>query len=269
VIKDLNFSKYKRFFAFGCSFTRYWWPTWADLIAQEIAESYNYGKCGAGNHYIFSNVVYANQKFQFNKDDLVIVMWTNALREDRYIENSWITPGNIYTQGFYDECFLQYVDERGFLIRDLGYISAVNAILKNSGCDYDNLSMVSIQNLENYKTNIKGDQDIIDTFANLLSQFKPSINEIMYNYDWEKPINGIRPVQTFFGFQKKLNIDYHPPTQTHFDYLNKVYGQLNWSNKTLDYLQYINKILTTEVVRDTVGCVSCPTVASKPLLGNT
>ena len=49
-----EFKKYKRVFAFGCSFTCYRWPTWADLIGKQCegAEFRNYGKSGAGNLFI-------------------------------------------------------------------------------------------------------------------------------------------------------------------------------------------------------------------------
>ena len=35
-IQYLDKKKYKRFFAFGCSYTEYFWPTWPDIIGQEI-----------------------------------------------------------------------------------------------------------------------------------------------------------------------------------------------------------------------------------------
>ena len=46
-----NWEKYKRVFAFGCSFTHYSYPTWANLIAYQNtdAEFYNFGKAGMGN----------------------------------------------------------------------------------------------------------------------------------------------------------------------------------------------------------------------------
>ena len=45
---------YSRFFAFGCSFTSYYWPTWADIIGQEFSDRYyNLAMCGAGNEFMF------------------------------------------------------------------------------------------------------------------------------------------------------------------------------------------------------------------------
>ena len=99
---NLNFSKYKRFFAFGCSFTNYKWPTWADIISQEFTEenSFNYGCCGAGNYIITHSVMEADHFHNLGPDDLVMVMFTNFQREDRYVKNKggWLYHGNIYSQ---------------------------------------------------------------------------------------------------------------------------------------------------------------------------
>ena len=38
-----------RLFTFGCSFTKYTWPTWADLLGLEFDEFENWGVSGGGN----------------------------------------------------------------------------------------------------------------------------------------------------------------------------------------------------------------------------
>ena len=67
-----QFNNYKRCFTFGCSFTRYKWPTWSDIIKQEIPETINYGKAGAGNLYISNQLVEGNLRHNINKVDLVM-----------------------------------------------------------------------------------------------------------------------------------------------------------------------------------------------------
>ena len=53
-ISEISLGKYDRFITLGCSFTRYRWATWSDLLAKDMpdAEYINLGKCGAGNSYI-------------------------------------------------------------------------------------------------------------------------------------------------------------------------------------------------------------------------
>jgi hypothetical protein len=140
-IKDLDPKKYKRFFAFGCSFTNYKWPTWADIIGHDIPVYENWGEPGAGNHFIFNSFIEANTRYTFTKDDLVIIMWSFSEREDRYLKNKWQhdtvdsiekTYGTKWVKQFYQ-------DGRSFLIRDLAYIQAVQTILKNAECDWCNL----------------------------------------------------------------------------------------------------------------------------------
>ena len=89
-IQNLITQKYKRFFAFGCSFTHYPWPTWADIIGQNIPHYENWGMGGAGNQFIFNSIIECNRRNKFNEDDLVIVMWTSCSREDRYVDNGWL-----------------------------------------------------------------------------------------------------------------------------------------------------------------------------------
>jgi hypothetical protein len=70
------------FFAFGCSFTNYSWPTWADMIGKEFESYENWGKSGGGNQFIFNSLMECVVKNKISKDDTVIIMWTNISRED-------------------------------------------------------------------------------------------------------------------------------------------------------------------------------------------
>jgi hypothetical protein len=117
----MNFKNYKRFFAFGCSFTQYYWPTWADIISNEFKESHNYGRNGAGNFFIYQSLIEAILQHEINKDDLVMIMFSSVTREDRFTKNrGWITPGNLYFQNEYDEKFIKnYMCDHGYLMRDL------------------------------------------------------------------------------------------------------------------------------------------------------
>lgn len=87
----------KRFFAFGCSVTEYLWPTWADVISYTLHrqgyECYNFGNSGGGNFGILASMVAANQRYKFNKNDIICVMWSSWNREDRYVLNYGWDPG--------------------------------------------------------------------------------------------------------------------------------------------------------------------------------
>lgn len=138
---QLNYSKYKRFFAFGCSFTYNLWPTWADLLSKEMphAEYYNFGHMGAGNLLISLRLTEINTKFKFCDTDLVAVMWSHHSREDRWIKGNWLASGNVflrnspqYPPGWVKRC----ADPIGYVIRDLGLMTLCNGLLKSSSCDF-------------------------------------------------------------------------------------------------------------------------------------
>jgi hypothetical protein len=133
-ISNLTPQKYKRFFAFGCSYTSYMWPTWADIIGQDIPIYLNWGSPAAGNHFIFNSIVEADSRYHFNKDDLVIVMWTFKEREDRYNKGMWMHDTNRTQKKTYGKgWFKKFGDDlRGFLIRDLGYIVGIQETIKKS-----------------------------------------------------------------------------------------------------------------------------------------
>ena len=85
---DINNIKHKRIFCFGCSFTEYIMPTWADILKLRFentnTEVYNFGQGGAGNYYIFNRIVEKSLEYNFTKDDLILIQWSGVFREDRF-----------------------------------------------------------------------------------------------------------------------------------------------------------------------------------------
>ena len=134
----IDYSKYKRVFTFGCSFTNYMFPTWADIMAKEMShcEFHNLGTSGSGNLLISNRIAQANCQFNFCETDLVMIMFTTAYREDRYIDGQWITKGNVYSQDYYDSNFVKkYCDPDYYILRDLGIIQLVKGYMKNLPCN--------------------------------------------------------------------------------------------------------------------------------------
>jgi hypothetical protein len=148
-ITNLIPSKYKRCFAFGCSFTKFHWPTWADIIGQDIPTYQNWGEIGAGNQFIFNSIIEADARFNFNRDDLVLIMWAAKEREDRYCNNYW-QHDNIHSQQktYGIDWVNQFaLDTKGYLVRDLATIKAAHLFLDNTNCDWKNFIMCPITNI--------------------------------------------------------------------------------------------------------------------------
>jgi len=212
-----NFSDYKRCFTFGCSITRYRWPTWSDIIKQEIPSTYNFAQSGAGNLFIANSITEANLRYEFNKDDLVIVMWSSISREDRYLDNTWITPGNITSQNFYSaEWVDKWYDARFYLLRDLALIESTRQAMKaiNTNFHMWTMTKLPIVPADQYKQS-KPDTDIQELYKHTIADLKPSIVDTIYHGQW--------PVTPIKGHGKhSQTADYHPTPKGHVKYIEKM-----------------------------------------------
>ena len=84
----------RRLYTFGCSYTRYNMPTWADILCADqlerglVDECYNYGVAGTGNTGILQQMCAVDAQHSFTQSDRIYVMWTSWNRLDQYIDTS-------------------------------------------------------------------------------------------------------------------------------------------------------------------------------------
>jgi len=218
MLSDLT--KYKRFFAFGCSFTSHCHPTWADILSSEMpdAEYYNFGQGGSGNLMISNRVAQANLKFNFNEDDLVIVMFSTMCREDRYIDGWWRTNGNIYNQRYYDKKFVKkYCDPIGFVVRDMALLEMTQSYLNALPCQTVFLSLADMS----YEAGLLTETTELD-FDNepTLVKLKQTYNELNFPSVVDSELFGFEGI-TLKDKSGKKRRDGHPTTQDHLDFLLK------------------------------------------------
>lgn len=215
---EIDFKKYKRFFAIGCSFTNYWWSTWADIIGYHFDEYYNVGKPGAGNQYIATMVSEIDQKYNLNSNDLVICMWSSITREDRYKDNRWEVGGNVHTSYIFnnksDKQFIKkWYDERFYLIRDLSQINLTKNLLENKNVDWDFLSVINLTKNEDGIEIEDSLSDITYHYESLIDIIKPSVYSSIFNSSWD--------------YQGKYQDDTHPTPIHHLEYLKFLYKNFN------------------------------------------
>ena len=117
-----------RQFFFGCSFTAYRYPTWADILVKNSdIESYNYGIAGASNETIAKTVTFADCKHNFTEDDEIYIMWTHWWRKNIATrEGAWGFLGNAFCCG-YPRSFVR----RTVNYTDLSITNATAIILTN------------------------------------------------------------------------------------------------------------------------------------------
>lgn len=220
-----------RLFTFGCSYTGYHFPTWANYFGLAFDRHIQYGRSGAGNRYIFNSFIHALHKYNISSNDYVSISWTSFLREDRIFnkDDSWNVTGNIYSQHVYpDEWVDNYFNPIQNIVEFLGYIKSLLAFQKALGFKLlmFNMSEYKIPGLfgepsyvpdDKLKQHIKyteelGLQDLINSIEEL--NFLPSIHSTVTKVD-------SNPVRYFIN-DNKIYIDLHPTSTTQLKYVRTI-----------------------------------------------
>lgn len=204
--RTVNFSQYRRIWCFGCSFTRYSWPTWADLLAQHYPVTVT-AEPGWGNYRIFRELWLKDQQGLIQPDDLVMICWTSVCREDRYWLHNWHGGGNIWTNSQYDDNFIKrYADPDHFLMRDRALIWSTTRAL-DGVCDHTHISIGPMTLLDQYDSRHIAINESFPQQPNLF----PSIHSNFYDVLWGGSVPTGRS-------------DAHPTTEEHREFLNRVYS---------------------------------------------
>lgn len=123
-----------RLFTFGCSFTQYMWPTWANIMAYDLElDFYNFGLPGLGNRGISLRMFEADIKYKFTQDDIICVLWSSWDREDR-IRGINIDPqGSIFcNNNVYGKKWIKkFYDDSNKMMNNIYDIYATNKMYKD------------------------------------------------------------------------------------------------------------------------------------------
>lgn len=269
-IKKLNIKKYKRFFAFGCSVTNYKWLTWADIIGYDIDLYENWAEPGGGNSFIFNSIIEADTRYNFTKNDLIIISWSNKEREDRYVDNKWIhdTASSINQRYGKDWVNKFYFDSRSFLIRDLAYIKAIQIILNSKSCDWGMLVWDELFNSSILRSTFRQQTDkepMRETWrmrckeiylGNNIHETFDDRDVIKLYQDVFKKINGV--YRWFEGEciekenQSHTRLDDHPTPKEALMFLDWVWPNNTISQEARNYAlqyNYLDKIKRPKIIR--------------------
>lgn len=212
---DLNTSM-SRLFTFGCSFTHYIWPTWADIVSHDYDYYENWGQIGGGNKYIYFSLIECHQRNCITPDDTVIIMWSSQAREDRFIKEKWYTPGSTYNSSYSKEFIKEFTDTTGYLLDTVTYIQGSDHLLDSIGCKKHFFSMLPLDvSTETWlylppKFNFSISSKILKLYAPVLKHIKPSVYEIVYNSDWHSRDDKIipRPASEWKSWTNTLHKNY-------------------------------------------------------------
>ena len=147
-----------RLFTFGCSFTEYAWPTWANLLSLQFDHFENWGYRGIGNRGIAERVAECSLTNKFTKDDVIIVQWSTHLRNDWYhVHNlpdgrpaGWKTSGSMFTNNnalLYNKQWVElFFHEPAYIMHTLNNIKLVQGLLESTGATWYMTSITDIRN---------------------------------------------------------------------------------------------------------------------------
>lgn len=206
----------KRLITTGCSFTNYLPPTWPWFLSEKFNETYNLGKPGAGNEYIFNSLIDADTLLRFGEHDTIIVMWTGFFRIDRSGTNeNWKSTGDITSWPIQDyEYFSKYFSENFLTKRSINFILATYRYLKSKSLNFYFSSMQSLKDGNNFYhllNEIFDENFIIDNIANVITENRnPLITQT-----WGHP-TPLEHYEIAKKFSKKIGIT----LDTTFDFEN-------------------------------------------------
>lgn len=254
-----------RLFTFGCSFTMYAWPTYADFLGYNFDHYENWAFPGLGNRAIAERVAECHVKNNFTKDDVVIVQWSTHIRSDwhnftpmqfnsdsflhvwfRQNKNiGWKTQGSIFNssnrQFIYNQHWVNtFWDEQSYIMYSLNDMLLTQGLLESTECDW---RMTSIGDFSKMCTDIPNATD-----ENISDQDNIYNNEHFKIYkDVLEHKNFLEPIGTFswkdpsksyeFTSPQGSWLEVHPSHTQHLDYAKEVLApslNLKLSNKALE-----------------------------------
>tara|TARA_B100000927_G_scaffold169122_1_gene136302 strand:+ start:3890 stop:4726 length:837 start_codon:yes stop_codon:yes gene_type:complete len=257
-----------RLFTFGCSYTSWNWPTWADFYANEFRYYENWGMPGIGNRGIADRVVECDLKNNFNAMDTVVVQWSSYLRHDyrrfeKGLLESWQTKGSIFNYKneniFNKEWQEKFFDEKAYFLNTLNAILLTEGYLKSKGCKF---YFTSIGKLETLGTDIPhqaGHGENLRNTPELSNAWEEyDLQDYKYIFDkehWLEPIGLYawnRPDQQwwFEGDNGEKWIELHPSPEQHLNYcVDNLSHKLN--DKSENALNTVNSV-KKENYKDTI-----------------
>ncbi len=224
--------------AFGCSCTRYFWPTYADLINQ-VEKCVNWGRAGVGNKTIFTRVVTALTNGLIQPGDRVIVQWSGYTRYDLWLRpGRWLQRGNVWHQtpgqGPITDQFLRELwNDQDALIQSVTLAVALKDLLRSKGIDYVYIYMNDFKK-QRLEANSGEYQGLLTKQIELLEECSQIRGSMI---DW---LSDLRLTYGCLQWREKgqqKEQDLHPEPRESAVYLQKLQHVLNWTDSEWQQMQ--------------------------------
>ena len=218
-----------RVWGFGCSFTQYFYPTWADILIHEVEQQghtgENWGSCGKGNLYIANKVMECHARNQLGPNDYVFICWSNYFREDAHTDKlGWHTPKSIFRQTEYKDGTVNgFGSVKYYAMRDLALIQSTKLSLQALGVNQYHFSILpmtggdrGIDKVSNVY-NLEFDGPAMMSSLGLMLQDEETKRNRIRSFPPENPIDTLE--------------EWHPLPYEHLEYIEKyIQPKVNWLN---------------------------------------
>lgn len=242
-------------YTFGCSMSKWYWPTWVDWLKVYAGPVTNFANKGYGNQNIYWTLINLSDKL--TKHDKVNIMWAENHRLDLWYDREWIdhkdilgffpnTQGRLWFSnntpytGLYRTHPDLYTSFTNMIIETLHFIFQTQLLLEKIGCEY---VMHSSKNLwcdgrpvflPRYQTTYQHKHGISEEelkIADNIISIEP-IRKLISMIDWSKFLSKIddpynakqsQGIWEYFINNKEYVVlkhesDYHPNSLAHHDY---------------------------------------------------
>lgn len=227
---------HRRLFTFGCSFTYFYWPTYADILGEQFDELHNWGLSGLGNRAICERLSECVLHTEFTPDDMIIVQWTDFHRYDWHDPKAfgeqcnWRTGGNIFSKPIEIEWIKDTWNEYSYTLHSMNHIHLGTILTKQLPCKVYHTSMID------YKSVLLG-----TAFEKYLSVINDEWLTDFGSYCQQKNYKGIQHRQAYFDeiVKKrvpKVFVDRHPTPLIHLQWLEEIM-QLTINNSLADKIR--------------------------------
>jgi len=127
----------------GCSYSSYYWATWADILCESNPDSYNIAESGSGNERIFFNLMHNFHKFTPGSTK-VVLQWSSYPRFDHWDPRKplkWFSAGNRYFTGNFVEDNSKWWSDDWCKFKSYHYVKAAADLLDKANIEYYFLTM--------------------------------------------------------------------------------------------------------------------------------
>jgi len=244
----------KTLYAFGDSFTNYFWPMWPEILGQSFQQVKNFGESGCGNYRIFQQF---NELFSNVDNPTVIVQWTDPCRFDSFDRNyNWFNLGEESAEVFYKNKKLYHLNAEELTVcKQLSYMVSIANFLQLLGIDWYYIFLNKASCVHTYNV-IKDNNSVSHTIFNLqykLLQFK---NRIIDTEDLTSHMEKINMPKKFSSFNGQIAFaDGHPTPIFTYSFIKEHLLQnienLN-NDKMFEYSQKSENIIQSTKIKDTL-----------------